>query len=86
MDLKTDGSDRLGVRAAAELAGAELRGGKLDREGQNGAPGVTSGRVLVVGQARGTRKPLGRSGERIGPRDAAAPSPELCSAAEGSPE
>ena len=66
----SDGQGSLGARAAALLAGALLRGGKLVGEGQNGAPVVTSSRVLVVGQARGTRKPLGCSGEGIGTRDA----------------
>ena len=60
----------MGARAVALLAGALLRGGKLVGEGQYGAPVVTSSWVLVVGQARGMRKPLGRSGEGIGTRDA----------------
>jgi len=68
--LGSDGQGGLGCWAAALSAGVRFRGGGFAGGGQNGAPVVTSSRVLVVGQARGTRKPLGRSGEGIGMRDA----------------
>ena len=53
---------------AALLAGALLRGGKLVGEGQNGAPVVTSSRILVVEDHRGVRKPPVATGSCLGVR------------------
>ena len=70
MRLGSDGPGRLGARgAAAQVAGARLRGGEFARASQNGAP--VHGLVwdLVQELENGTRDPPVCSGRGIGARD-----------------
>ena len=59
-----------GSPAALSRRSASAPRRRVPGEGQGGAPGLILGCGLVRELVRGTRKPLGHSGERIGARNA----------------